>query len=263
MTMPRHQKPPLLLVPGALNGGWVWQDNFLPFFERTGFDAHTLDFPSHGARGLRRQMLGLANYRQHLVEKITAFSRPPILIAHSLGGLISLQAMHLAPVAAVALLSPVPPDGVLRSMLSLARRSPMGAAKMIAAITDARLTRIASAPAGIYSSTSDPDGAIRMTAQLRSESLLALTQALWQPMPKVKAPAPLHFFGATGDHIIPADEVRRAARFYDAPVTIYEGMSHAFQVERDWQQIAGDILNWLTEEKLAGVHAKRKSRPKS
>lgn len=45
--------PPLLLVPGALNGRWIWQDNFQPYFESLGFYVHTLDFPSHGTRGLK------------------------------------------------------------------------------------------------------------------------------------------------------------------------------------------------------------------
>jgi pimeloyl-ACP methyl ester carboxylesterase len=249
-------------VPGALNGAWVWQDNFKPFFETAGFDVHAFEFPSHSARGLRRQTLALADYRQHLVSRIAQFAKPPILIAHSLGGLVSLQVMHLVPVSAMALLSPVPPDGVLRSMVSMALRSPISAAKMIAAIADARLARIASAPDGMHSDTSDPDGVARMAAQLRSESLLALTQALWQPMPSVAVPAPLHFYGATGDHIIPPEEVCRAAELYGAPVTIYEGMSHAFQVERRWAQIAGDILSWLSMEGLGVAATKRTARGK-
>ena len=261
--MKTNHKPPVLLVPGALNGAWVWQDNFKPFFETAGFDVHTFEFPSHSARGLRRQALTLEDYRQHLVNKIAEFAKPPILIAHSLGGLVSLQVMHLVPVSAVALLSPVPPDGVLRSMVSMALRSPISAAKMLAAITDARVARILSAPEGMHSDTSNPDGVTWMAGRLRSESLLALSQAIWQRLPSAAAPAPLHFFGATGDHIIPPDEVRRAADLYGAPVTIYEGMSHAFQVERDWAQIASDILSWLSEEGLVVADTKRKARGKS
>ena len=155
-------------MPGALNGAWVWQDNFKPFFESAGFDVHTFEFPSHSARGLRRQALTLADYRQHLVDKIAEFAKPPILIAHSLGGLVSLQVMHLVPVSAVALLSPVPPDGVLRSMVAMTLRSPISAAKMLAAITDARVARILSAPEGMHSDTSDPDGVAWMARQLRS-----------------------------------------------------------------------------------------------
>ena len=99
-----------------------------------------------------------------------------------------------------------------------------------------------------------------MAARLRSESLLALTQAVWQRSPTAEAPVPLHFFGATGDYIIPADEVRRAAKFYGAPVKIYQGMSHAFQVERDWSLIAGDILSWLADKNPIGADIRGKQR---
>jgi pimeloyl-ACP methyl ester carboxylesterase len=252
--------PPVLLVPGALNGAWVWQDNFQPFFETAGFEVHTFEFPSHSARGMRRQALSLADYRQYLADRIAGFAKPPILIAHSLGGLVSLHVMHLVPVSAVALLSPVPPDGVLRSMVSMTLRSPISAVKMLAVIAEARFALIASAPFGMHSDTSDPEGVTWIAGRLRSESLLALTQAIWQRLPHAPAPVPLHFFGATGDHIIPAEEVRRAADLYGAPVTIYEGMSHAFQVERDWAQIAGDILRWLSEEGLVVADAKGSKR---
>jgi pimeloyl-ACP methyl ester carboxylesterase len=243
--MTHIHKPPVLFVPGALNGGWIWEDNFMKFFQQEGFEVHALDFPSHGAPFLQRQTLGLEDYRRHLVNKIASFSTPPMLIAHSLGGLISLQAMHSVPIWAIALLSPVPPDGLLRSMASLAQRSPISFVKMAAIVAEARLSKVGSAPVGMFSSTSDADGGIQMANRLHSESMLALTQALWQPLPKATAPVPLHFFGATGDHIIPAHEVRRAAAFYKAPVTIYEGMSHALQVERDWPMIANDILRWV------------------
>jgi pimeloyl-ACP methyl ester carboxylesterase len=72
--MKTNHRPPVLLVPGALNGAWVWEDNFKPFFESAGFDVHTFEFPSHSERGLRRQALTLEDYRQHLVNKIGNFS---------------------------------------------------------------------------------------------------------------------------------------------------------------------------------------------
>lgn len=248
--MNADQPPSMLFVPGALNGGAIWRDNFMSYFESAGFEVDTLDFPSRHARGLKRQTLSLTDYRQHLVEKIQSLSAPPIIVAHSLGGLISLQAMERVPVSAIALLSPVPPDGIWRSLVSLSLRSPISAAKLAAVITDARVAKTAEAPTGMFSQTSLPDKVTTMTNNLRSESLLALTQALRQSMPNTKASVPLHFFGATGDYIIPAHEVRRAAQMYDAPVTIYEGMSHAFQVERDWSIIAQDILEWLKKARI-------------
>jgi pimeloyl-ACP methyl ester carboxylesterase len=163
-----------------------------------------------------------------------------------LGGLVTLLAARQKPIAAAALLSPIPPDGVLRSMVALGRRSPVSLLKMLMVATDARITRYGTPPLGVYSETCDPALAAATTQKLRGESLLALAQTLVRRRGGSAPPnTPLHFFGAEGDYIIPAAEVRRSARLFNAPVTIYPGMSHSFQVERDWAVMAGDIRDWL------------------
>lgn len=237
--------PPILFVPGAFTGGWIWEAQFMPYFREAGYAVQAVTFPSHQAPALRRQRLGLASALAHLTQCIEALPQPPILIAHSLGGLIAQQVMQHTPLAAVALLSPVPPDGLLRSAASLVRRSPVSLAKLLAVAIDARVTRYGTPPVGIYSDSCEPQVADAITRQLRGESLLALGQALWRRTSATASAVPLHFWGAEGDYIIPASEVRRTAQRYGAPVTIYPGMSHTFQAETEWQRVAGDIEHWL------------------
>ena len=236
---------PILFVPGAFTGGWIWEAQFMPFFRDAGFAVQAVTFPSHQASALRRQRLGLSSYVDHLTQIIQTMPHPPILVAHSLGGLIALQAMQRTPLTAVALLSPVPPDGLLRSAATLLRRSPISLAKLLAVAVDARVTRFGSPPLGIYSASCDPQMAEAVTRQLRGESLLALGQALFHRQQMTPTKVPLHFFGAEGDYVIPSSEVRRTALRYGAPVTIYDGMSRTFQAEAEWHRVAGDILRWL------------------
>jgi len=238
-------RPAVLFVPGALTGGWIWQRDFVPFFEAAGYATETVTFPSHEASGLRRQRLGLASAVAHLRGVVARQARPPIVIAHSLGGLVTLLLAREQPLAAAALLSPVPSDGVWRSLVSLGRRSPLSLAKLLSVAVDARVTNYGTPPVGIYSDSCDPALAEAITRRLRGESLRALGEALWRRDDTVLLATPLHFFGAEGDYIIPAREVRRMAARYAAPVTIYPGMSHTFQAERDWQRVAGDVLRWL------------------
>jgi pimeloyl-ACP methyl ester carboxylesterase len=245
-----HSSPPILLVPGAFCGGWVWEGNFMEFFRAAGFEVQALTFPSHIANGLSRQRLGLETAIRHLTAAISALPQPPILIAHSLGGLIALEAAKRVPVAATALLSPVPPDGVLRSMTMLGRRSPIGAIKMLMLAIDGRVNKYASAPIGIYSDTSDPASVAVFSKKLRGESLLALSQAIVRRHDPSQVRIPLHFYGAKGDYIIPASEVERVAKMHKAPFTIYPGMSHTFQQEREWRAVAKDIEKWLVSLRL-------------
>lgn len=241
----QRELAPVIFVHGAFCGGWVWDGNFADFFREAGYEVQALTFPSHQAGLLARNRLGLETAIRMLTTAIKAAPRPPVLIAHSLGGLIALEAAKREPIAAAALLSPVPPDGVLRSMIMLGRRSPVGALKMLALAIDGRVNRYASAPVGIYSDTSDPAAVALFSNQLRGESLLALSQAIFRKHDPSDIRAPLHFFGAEGDYIIPATEVKRVADLHQAPCKIYPGMSHTLQQEREWRLIAVDIQQWL------------------
>lgn len=243
--MSGRPKPTVIFVPGALTGGWIWARDFAPFFAAAGYGTETVTFPSHEAGGLRRQQYGLASAVAHLRGVVARQSIPPVVIAHSLGGLVTLLLAREQPLAAAALLSPVPSDGVWRSLVSLARRSPSSLAKLLSVAVDARVTRFGTPPVGIYSESCDPTWADAITKRLRGESLRALGEALWRRDTGGPLTTPLRFFGAEGDYIIPASEVRRMAARYRAPVTIYPGMSHTFQAERGWQRVATDVRDWL------------------
>lgn len=245
--MSAAQRPTVLFVPGALTGGWIWQRDFMPCFAAAGFAVQAVTFPSHVTAGWRRQRLGLQSAVAHLASVVAALPAPPFVIAHSLGGFVTMQLLRQQPLAGVALLSPIPSDGAWRSLLHLARRSPVSLAKLAAVMVDARVTRYGTPPVGIYSDRCDPALAESITRQLRAESLRTLGETLWRPRRALPTHTPLHFFGAEGDHIIPAREMRRMAAVHRAPVTIYPGMSHTFQAEPDWQRVADDVLAWFRQ----------------
>lgn len=240
-----RQDRTVLFVPGALTGGWIWERDFVPYFEAAGYAARTVTFPSHEASGWRRHRLGLRSAVEHLGNTIDRLPRSPTLIAHSLGGLVTMQLLRERTVAAAILFSPVPTDGAWRSLLSLARRSPASVAKFVAVSIDPRVTRLGRPPLGIYSESCDIEITQTINSQLRGESLRALGEALWRRDIARPSATPLHFFGAEGDFLIPAVEVRRMAQRHGAPVTIYPGMSHTVQAERQWRRVADDMLAWL------------------
>jgi pimeloyl-ACP methyl ester carboxylesterase len=104
-----------------------------------------------------------------------------------------------------------------------------------------------------------------MTRRLQAESLLALGQSLVPRVIRKEPPnCPLKYWGAEGDHIIPASEVRRAALDMGAEARIFPGISHNMQCEPDWRDVADDILTWIGSLALGERHRSRKSRsPKS
>lgn len=238
--------PPVLFVPGSFSGAWIWRGNFLEYFHRAGYEVAAMSFGGHGQRGWPLWRRGLRAFERDLEAAIAQMRAPPIVIAHSLGGLIAQRVAYRRTLAALSLLSPIPLHGVGGSVLALAKRSPTSILKLGAVALEPRLSRLGEAPLGIYSPQVSKDARIAVTRRLQAESPLVLGQCLFPSAThRDSPPCPLHFWGAEGDHIIPAGEVRRAARDMRAGCRIFGGMSHTMQCEPDWEDVADDILAWI------------------
>lgn len=242
----RKRRPPILLVPGSFSGAWIWQHNFQASLHRAGYDVHAMSFKAHGRRGLALNRRGLQDYVLDLQDTIASLSAPPVVIAHSLGGLVALRLAASMPLPGLALLAPIPAQGAWRSLLALAKRSPVSFAKLLTVTVAPGMAVYGSAPEGIYGPNTDIDRAADITRRLQAESLRALVEATLPSRIEVsQVQTPLHFFAADQDHVIAADEVRRCAEAFKAPFTLYEGMAHTFQAERDYARVCRDLVRWI------------------
>lgn len=220
----------------------------MPAFFEAGFDVHAMSFRGHGQKGWRLNRLGLESYVEDLRTVVARLPRLPVIVGHSLGGFVTLRLLEQMSLPGALLLSPVPPDGVVRSMVGLAVRSPVSVAKLLSAAIDRRVTALGAPPVGIYSDSADPVLADEITGQLQAESLRALGGVLRpRRLELSRIDTPIHCFGADGDYIIPSREVRRVAEILGAAVTIFPGMSHTFQAEREWRRVADAMLRWIDE----------------
>ncbi len=246
------RRPPVLMVPGAFCNAKVWHQDFIASFRQQGHPVYTLTFSGHGSRRLRKSVRGLADYIQDLDDAIQQIGEAPLLIAHSLGGrvamqyLAQLQAAGKQTLPGAALLAPAPLKSMNRTLLGYLRKHPVSAFKLMGLTLEPRVRYLGEAPAGIYSDTCCPELKNVTTRQLGAESPRTLLQLLSDfDVEAEQIGTPMHFFAATGDHLIPAHTTEDLAAFFDAPVTVYEGMSHSFQAERDWPRVAQDIQRWF------------------
>lgn len=109
---PRSARPTVIMVHGAFCGGWCF-DDFRLEFERAGYRVETPDLPGHGPGATDAAVRGLSmrDYARAIAEHIRACDAPPILIGHSLGGLVAQLAAVQAPVASLVMLAPSPAWG--------------------------------------------------------------------------------------------------------------------------------------------------------
>lgn len=245
----KHQKsirPPVLFVPGAFCGAWIWRGTFVEYFHAAGYEVAAMSFGGFNKGTKPRWRQSLNDYEVDLEIALSKFARPPIVIAHSLGGLIAQKVANRIPIAALGLLAPIPLDGAAKSMIALAQQSPISLVKLGAVALEPRLAQLGDAPIGLYSSRVNAEARMAFSQRLQAESIVALAEAFFQrPVHHEKPPCPTHFWGAEGDHIIPAFEVTRAAKDMGVGSTIYPGMSHTLQSEPNWKDVADDVLKWM------------------
>lgn len=114
-------KGDVLLLHGAFAGGWVFE-RLRSELSRRGWKTHAPDLPFHGGEhagqpphpDLAKQ--GIADYRRFVEDEIHRLPPghdPPVVVGHSLGGLLAQQLAARGLVRAAVLLAPVAPWGSL------------------------------------------------------------------------------------------------------------------------------------------------------
>lgn len=246
---------PVVFVHGAFCGGWAF-DAFREPFEAAGFETHAPNLPHH-ERGADLDQLaqsGLREYMHSIVHYARELHAPPLLVGHSLGGLVcQTSAMHL-PIAGLILLAPSAPWGVPPttldehgnhlglSLLGDYWRRPIPPDYRVArANTLDRLTR---------------EDARRAFARFVPESGKAIREAMqwWldhsmaSQAPVYRISAPVLALAGGKDRVNPASTVRRiVARFPHGQAHFHEfpDMSHWLIGEPERLEVAQLILDWL------------------
>jgi pimeloyl-ACP methyl ester carboxylesterase len=106
----------IVMLHGANEGAWCF-DAFRPIFESRGWTCHVPDLIGHGARAKDASKtlvgVGVDDYRAELEAFLATIPPRPVLLGHSMGGILAelLAAKGLA--RALVLVAPAPRAGIL------------------------------------------------------------------------------------------------------------------------------------------------------
>jgi len=257
---PPHPRPnrrvPLVFVHGACGGAWIWDEHFLPYFAEQGYEAHAFSLRGHDGSERRAYGLltGLADYVGDLNEVVQHLGVTPVLIGHSLGGVIVQKWLEHHEARGAVLMGSGPPHGMLPSAISMILRNPILAMQGVLTQLFGPWTVSAAATRKMLFS----DGLPEVTVQYRlargsPEFLRVGCELIWPnfPGPTWNREMPLLVLGTEKDFFVSPTTVEATARVYGTQAEIIPGLAHAMMLEPGWQGVADRILRWLERTRLS------------
>ena len=247
-------KPPVLFIHGAFCGPWSLA-GLQQSFEAAGYacKAPALRFHDEARPPAALATTGLADYIADLEDEIRALGRPPILVGHSMGGLLAQQLAARTKVAALILLAPsapwgVPPTTLFEISAAQAMHLQPGYWNMV--LEPSRDVALAHSLDKLPRHMRDdvfgrfvPESG-RATFEIMSWGL-DLNRASEVDADTVTAP--LLFLTGSDDKINPPSTVARIAALYKERATaeVLDGMGHWLIGEPGWEKLAERALQWL------------------
>ncbi|MGF7173700.1 alpha/beta hydrolase [Azospirillum doebereinerae] len=243
---------PLLFVHGAFSAAWIWDAKFLPWFAERGWEVHAVSLRGHGgSEGTDRlHSFGIADYVEDVLEAAGRCSAPPVLIGHSMGGLVVQRALRRRRFPAAVLMASSPPHGLWSSTLGLMWRAP-DVYQQMSLLTMFGTSAVSADLIGrsMFAEGMPREEAAKYEPLLQEESRRVLMDiGGWIPFPILPPrDIPVMVMGAEKDLLFPRAEVAATARALGVDPVFMPGMGHAIMLEREWDRAAERIDGWLSE----------------
>lgn len=247
----------IFMIHGMWGGPWYWE-NYRQVLETAGYRciAATLPYHDMDPRGIPDPRLGtmsLLDYAEALEREILLLGEKPIIMGHSMGGLLAQMLAARGRASALVLLTPASPAGILaltpsviRSFWSVMTKWGFWRKPMRQTFDEATYAMMHLLPEserkGVYEKCVYESGraAFEIGFWLFDSRGAARVDAS-------KVTCPVLVVAGAEDRITPAAVVRKVARKYRAVSTYKEFPNHAHWVvaEPRWQEVAEYVAGWL------------------
>ncbi len=249
--------PPMLFVHGYFVDGSVFAP-LMSHFSARGHPCYAVNL--RGRAGSRPgTQLGQASIRDFAddASTIAVALGSPIVVGHSMGGLVTQLVAERGLARAVVLFAPAPPRGisVITPRLALAQlpylpavllsRTVVPGVRDLTALAFNHIPRnqLAEVVAGLL-----PDSG--RAGREMSFAGVAVDRS--------RVLAPMLVIGGDDDRFIPLSRVARVADRYSAPLRVAPGRGHMLIIEPGWEELAGWVDDWLASIGMGAEAGRRK-----
>ncbi|UCD86015.1 MAG: alpha/beta hydrolase [Deltaproteobacteria bacterium] len=249
----------ILMIHGMGCSEWVW-DNYRGFFEKKGYSCitPTLRYHDMDPKGTPDPRLGttsLLDYVTDLEKVISTLDTAPVVMGHSMGGIIAQMLSGRNTLKATVLLTPASPRGIMPITFSVLKcfseiLMTWGYWKKPIRFSFEKLVY------GVFNRTPDNEHR-KLYDKMVYESGRALFEmgnwlldsAKTTEVDHEKVTCPVLVVSGKEDRITPASVAKKVANKYGAVSTYKEFPQNAHWVlgEPNWQEIAEFVSNWLNQ----------------
>lgn len=262
-----RQRVPVLLLHGAGGGAWYWEDTIHYLTSAGGYHSYAPDLPGHGARSDERIITkGIHAYTEYIATFIAHVMQPvhgghlPIIVGHSMGGLIAQKLAERGLAHKVVLLASAPPKEV---GLSLGKEFRIPHADYYAGIRSIFTRKPFQPSRGFVSALFvDPEKSAeaidRCTGLMVYESPRAMLELAMArvSVDRTRVTIPMLIMGFVQDSLITEHVVRRTAQYYGAvpagldehptrELCIRPDLGHMCPIEHGWEQVVKKYMAWM------------------
>jgi len=252
----------IFMIHGMWGGPWYWE-KYQGVFESRGYRCVAAALPYHdmdprSAPDPRLGTTSLLDYAAALEQEVRRLGAKPILMGHSMGGLLAQMLAARGLAKAAILLSPAPPAGVfalrpstMRSFWSVQSKWGFWRKPMRQTFGEAVYSMLHLMPEN--EQTAAYDSFVYESGRAASEiGYWFLDPRSAAKVDESAVTCPVLVVAGAEDRIVPASVVRRIAKKYEAVSTYREFQNHAHWLvaEPGWQDVAEYVDGWLSSVSL-------------
>jgi non-heme chloroperoxidase len=240
---PHAHRRPVLFIHGYFANASVFSE-WVPFFAARGMPAYAVNLRGRDESrpGIDLGRVSIADF----VADAAAVARhldKPVVVGHSMGGLIAQCLAERGLAQGIALLAPVPPKGIrfmtFKMMMRQLKYLPAiyGSGLVAPTLEDLKEIVLNHVPESQRAELLDmlaPDSG-RAAKEMSVNGV---------PVDHRRVRVPVLVVGADDDRFIPLEACRQVAALYHASMQTLVGHGHMMILEPGWQTIADTVARW-------------------
>lgn len=243
--------PPLLFVHGYF-GLAIAFERMMERLSSNGHRCVAIDLRGHGDSALSGYLgrVSIHDYADD-VDRVARLLGDPVVIGHSMGGLLAQLVAERGVAKGIVLLSPAPPRGIPVLSLKLAIHQ----AKYMPAILTSRIVVPGRSDirALVLNRVPESERDMLLDLLVPDSGRAALQMSvLGVPVDRKRVKAPVLVIAGDQDLFIPASRGRRVAARYGAPFLSAPGRGHMLIIEPGYEELCSWIGDWIASTFPAG-----------